>query len=270
MKGKRYQHRKGGAYVVIDLAEHAETGESMVVYRRESDGSVFVRPRSMFDDGRFTLLEAAASHDSERVEFMVAIWTDGEPPIVKLRPFGPDDLVTAAKHAREAGWQWTETYLLHVIAGPGPVGHRTIEQIADGIVPWPLDDKALAIELRRELSDTQTKLRDAELDAERMRAELNTPHTADFLKAVNIEAAHQRARWGTELDAGKSAADWFWLIGYLAGKALEAWKRGDTAKLLHHIVTTAASLLNWHANAIGDDTRMRPGIEPPPEVDPHG
>src|SRR5689334_19768307 len=59
-------------------------------------------------------------------------------------------------------------------------------------------------------------------EVERLRAELNTPHTADFLEAVRIEAAHQRQRWSAEHDDGKTNADWFWLLGWLAGKAVHA------------------------------------------------
>lgn len=88
---------------------------------------------------------------------------------------------------------------------------------------------------------------------------INTPHTAQFLEAVKLEAVHQRERWAAEHDAGKTDADWFWLIGYLAGKALH-----KPEKQVHHIITTAAALLNWHAAKTGADTRMRPGIAPPP------
>lgn len=159
-------------------------------------------------------------------------------------------------------------------------------------------------------------------EVDRLRAELNTPHTADFLDAVRIEAAHQRERWGVDHDAGKAPEDWFWLLGYLSGKALAAAKgarprrfrhvkRGTTyevlaiaenenqrgasvvvyrgeddgkvwtrpadqffdgrfeelsqrpaEKLLHHVISSAAVLMNWHAHATGADTRMRPGIAP--------
>jgi hypothetical protein len=106
--------------------------------------------------------------------------------------------------------------------------------------------------------------RDAAIDVERGYRELkrldaliNSPHTVDFLKAVELEALHQRERWGAEHDAGKTDADWFWLIGYLAGKALH-----KPEKQLHHIITTAAACLNWHAMKTGADTRMRPGIDP--------
>jgi hypothetical protein len=32
-------------------------------------------------------------------------------------------------------------------------------------------------------------------------------------------------------------------------------------KRLHHLITTGAALLNWHAHTIGAYARMRPGIE---------
>lgn len=106
--------------------------------------------------------------------------------------------------------------------------------------------------------------------------DVNTPHTADFLEAVRLEAAHQRARWSAEHDAGKTDADWFWLIGYLGGKAVNAGKLSEVAaamgdeqdaiyhrgKRLHHVITTAAACLNWHAKLTGSDSRMRPGIDP--------
>jgi hypothetical protein len=115
---------------------------------------------------------------------------------------------------------------------------------------------------------------DALIELKRLRELINSPHIMAFLEAVKIEAIHQRERWGIDHDAGKSDADWFWLIGYLAGKALQASTQEPDAinpntatpivtKQLHHIITTAAACLNWHAHKIGDSTRMRPGIEPP-------
>lgn len=100
----------------------------------------------------------------------------------------------------------------------------------------------------------------AEREIIRLDELINSPHTADFLEAVRLEAAHQRERWGTEHDEGKLDADWFWLLGYLAGKAVHSDVYG---KKLHHIITTAAACLNWHAARTGADTRMRPGIQPP-------
>lgn len=92
--------------------------------------------------------------------------------------------------------------------------------------------------------------------------ERDTPETGDFFKGVPLEAAHQRARWGSEHDSGKSPADWFWLVGYLAGKCLAAHVAGDSEKALHHTISTAAALANWHM-AIKDAGNMRPGIEEP-------
>jgi hypothetical protein len=98
----------------------------------------------------------------------------------------------------------------------------------------------------------------AEID--RLNAIINTPHADDFLRAVSIEAEHQRQRWGAEGDAGKTPADWFWLVGYLGGKALHSHAAANTEKAEHHIITTAAALANWHRNVFGK-TDMRPGID---------
>jgi len=94
----------------------------------------------------------------------------------------------------------------------------------------------------------------------RLNAIINSPQKDDFIRAVSTEAEHQRQRWGSEHDSGKSAADWFWLIGYLAGKALHAHISGNTEKAEHHIITTAAACANWHKAMFGK-TDMRPGID---------
>lgn len=96
---------------------------------------------------------------------------------------------------------------------------------------------------------------------ERLLALINTPHTGDFIEAVKIEAAHQQLRWGERHDAGKEASDWFWLLGYLSGKALAAFVRGDREKGLHHIISSAAALLNWHRHVTGASTGTHQGIE---------
>jgi hypothetical protein len=101
-------------------------------------------------------------------------------------------------------------------------------------------------------------------DAARIRSEIiNAPETADFMAGVPIEAAHQRERWGSHHDAGKTPFDWFWLVGYLAQKAASAAVAGDADKAKHHTISTAAALANWHASLTGADTSMRPGIEEP-------
>lgn len=91
---------------------------------------------------------------------------------------------------------------------------------------------------------------------------LNTPEIEDFSKAVVLEAQHQRNRWGAEHDTGKEPQDWYWLLGYLGGKALRAAIAGDNEKALHHTISTAAACANWHAAISGTSTSMRPGIDP--------
>ncbi len=105
-------------------------------------------------------------------------------------------------------------------------------------------------------------LGEARCEVKRLQALLNTPELVDFTKAVQLEAAHQRERWGTDHDGGKAPADWFWLLGYLAGKALHAHNAGNAEKALHHTISSAAALANWHSAILGK-TNMRPGIEPP-------
>lgn len=94
-------------------------------------------------------------------------------------------------------------------------------------------------------------------------ATINTPEIEQFLAAVSLEAGHQVERWGTKDRQGKAPADWFWLLGYLAGKALAASNAGDVAKHKHHIISSAAVLLNWHRFAAGSYPSMRPGIATP-------
>jgi hypothetical protein len=113
--------------------------------------------------------------------------------------------------------------------------------------PLPDPDAALRESVRREL--------------------LDTPELRSFSDAVTLESLHQRDRWGSKHDAGKEPADWFWLLGYLGGKALKAAQSGDTEKALHHCVSSAAVLANWHAALLGTDTSMRPGIERPVDED---
>ncbi|MEQ6328124.1 hypothetical protein VLF92_07300 [Pseudomonas chengduensis] len=89
---------------------------------------------------------------------------------------------------------------------------------------------------------------------------INTPHTDEWFDAVRLEAAHQIQRWGTDHDAGKQPADWFWLLGYLGQKAMTAQIAGDEQKAKHHTISSGAMLLNWFRAMVGDTNAMRPGI----------
>lgn len=83
---------------------------------------------------------------------------------------------------------------------------------------------------------------------------INNPHSEIFLDATRLEAAHQRDRFGLAHDRGKSAENWFWLVGYLAGKCLRAAITGDKEKAKHHTISSAAALANWFEAIDKDET----------------
>lgn len=89
--------------------------------------------------------------------------------------------------------------------------------------------------------DTHHRKAGRNVELQRVLAELNTPETMDFIKGIQLEAVHQRERWGPDHDVNKTDADWFWLIGYLVGKALHI-----PEKRTHHLITAGAALANWH------------------------
>jgi hypothetical protein len=158
-----------------------------------------------------------------------------------------------------------------------------------------------------------------QIEADRLKQLINSPEIDAFLRGTHVEAVHQVERWGTAHDRAKRPADWFWLVAYLAGKALHAAnadvlpryrhvKRGTTyeviaqgedennrgtrvvvyrgeddgkiwvrpaaqffdgrfeelppapnEKALHHCISTAAALYNWHCAIKGVDLSMCPG-----------
>ena len=61
--GKKYKHYKGTIYKIIALARHSETQEEMVVYQSQTNGDIWTRPKSMWNDRiddktlRFTLID---------------------------------------------------------------------------------------------------------------------------------------------------------------------------------------------------------------------
>lgn len=118
-------------------------------------------------------------------------------------------------------------------------------------------NQACAAGTRNELIQIRADdLRRLLIDADAARElfnEINNPHTCQFLVGLQNESAHQRQRWGQPADRGKSAENWFWLVGYLAGKCLRAAITGDREKAKHHTISAAAALANWF-EAIDRDT----------------
>lgn len=43
-----YRHFKGNKYTVLCLAHHSETEEDLIIYKRNSDDTVWARPKDMF------------------------------------------------------------------------------------------------------------------------------------------------------------------------------------------------------------------------------
>jgi hypothetical protein len=100
----------------------------------------------------------------------------------------------------------------------------------------------------------ETIIRQALEEGARLDALVNNPEMLDFMKGVQLEAAHQVEKWGEAHDRDKSAENWFWLVGYLAGKCLRAVICGDRTKALHHTISTAAACANWHRAIKADAT----------------
>lgn len=88
---------------------------------------------------------------------------------------------------------------------------------------------------------------------DRERELLNTPEIEDFIKALRIEAAHQKERWKAT-DPEKMDAEFYWLLGWLGGKAIHDPHEPDDTRTprerkLHRIIALAAAAYNWHERA---------------------
>ncbi len=107
-----------------------------------------------------------------------------------------------------------------------------------------------ATRLRKAWAD----LHDEKMEHSLLQELLSRPEIDDFLDGIVTEAAHQRQRWGDAHDRSKSAENWFWLVGYLGGKALRAAIEGNKSKAKHHTISAAAALFQWHQAINADET----------------
>jgi len=46
--GEIWRHYKGKHYKILVLGKYSETGEAMVAYQRQEDGSIYFRPMDLF------------------------------------------------------------------------------------------------------------------------------------------------------------------------------------------------------------------------------
>jgi len=119
--------------------------------------------------------------------------------------------------------------------------------------------------LEQHNADLQRQVENQDRELRRLDKLINSPETTDFLEGLKREAAHQRERWGAPHDREKSAEHWYWLVGYLAGKALRAAITGSQEKAQHHCISSAAALLHWHSairadksgSGVGRDTDLQ-------------
>lgn len=121
---------------------------------------------------------------------------------------------------------------------------------------------------------SESALATMQAEVTRLHLLINSPETEDFDKGVPLECAHQGQRWGEAHDRSKSSENWYWLVGYLAGKALRASILGDRTKALHHTISTAAALRNWHKaiklDASGAGVGQDPDLVALDGGEPHG
>ena len=116
----------------------------------------------------------------------------------------------------------------------------------------------------REIERLKGELADERMEHNLLKELLSRPEIDDFYEGLMLEAAHQRQRWGDVHDRSKSAENWYWLVGYLAGKALRSAIEGDQAKARHHTISSAAALFQWwkailaSVNGVGVDADLAP------------
>ena len=89
-------------------------------------------------------------------------------------------------------------------------------------------------------------------------AALNVSSATAFLEGVNAEAAKQRATNQATGIIPPNDTDWFWLIGFHAGKAVGHIPRETKVTAVY---AAAATCLNWYLAITERFNKMQPGPE---------
>lgn len=88
----------------------------------------------------------------------------------------------------------------------------------------------------------------------RLRALINHPEIDNFLKGVQLEAAHQTERWGLENEEQKAPHHFVMVVMKIAGKmCVDVWDR-DFDKFKHHCIALAAEMFNIHRQTKKEST----------------
>lgn len=165
----------------------------------------------------------------------------------------PADKVTD-RLREERAIEMGETYDEFKLTEHGEAIAKAWQTFVRDVLPSP-DGLVVA----RQLVEAKVRIEELEKRLLEAQAVYDGPLVDEWVDGVRKEAAHQVVRWGTEHDEGKDPEAWFWLLGRLAGKAVDAARRGDLAKALHHTISSGAVLLNWHARLKAAGTLFRPG-----------
>lgn len=101
-------------------------------------------------------------------------------------------------------------------------------------------------DIRRERDELMDKNGALQTRVEELEALINRPEVADFITALQKEAAHQVERWAPGHDERKLPGDWSMLLDKIKGKQAQACWDHDWVKYRHHLITMAAICANAH------------------------
>lgn len=77
-------------------------------------------------------------------------------------------------------------------------------------------------------------------------ATINHPEIEDFLKGVQLEAAHQTLRWGIENEESSPPHHFILVMNKIIGKMACDIFDFDSEKFKHHVIAVAAEMFNIH------------------------